>query len=161
MSQTHWKKLTNQDYIGAYALTPGEDLTVTIKSARREMVKSNGGREQECLVVTLEKQKPLILNATNAKTIAKLYGNFIENWAGKQITLYASTTQLAGETVECLRIRSTEPTTAKKTINEDRFSKALASVESGSFTVEKLLSMYELTEDQLARLPKQIAGGTE
>lgn len=24
---THWKKLTNPDYLGAYALQPGEDLT--------------------------------------------------------------------------------------------------------------------------------------
>ena len=38
MAQTHWKKLINPDYIGAYALDPGKDLTVQISQVRREMV---------------------------------------------------------------------------------------------------------------------------
>ena len=31
-SKTHWKKLTNPDYLGAYALEDGEDMIVTIKN---------------------------------------------------------------------------------------------------------------------------------
>jgi hypothetical protein len=158
-TQTHWKKLVNQDYIGAYALTPGEDLTVTIKKVGKREIKGTGGRDQECLVATLDGQKPLILNATNSKTIAKLYGAFIENWEGKQISLFASTTMLAGEQVECLRIRPTVGAPKKRSISEDRLTTALAAVEEGKFTVSTLLEKYELTEAQLARLPKQIEGG--
>lgn len=152
---THWKKLAHNDYIGAYALTPGEDLTVTIKSVARQNVTGSGGRVQDCIVATLEgnKHKPLILNSTNAKTIAKLYGPMIEDWAGKQITLYASTTQLAGEQVECLRIRPAVPgPVAKPAIAEDRFAKALDSIKAGTFTAAKLAERYELTAEQTAQL---------
>jgi hypothetical protein len=109
-------------------------------------------------VASLESQKPLILNATNSKSIQKLYGPYIEDWAGKSITLYASTTQLAGESVECLRIRPTVGKPAKAQISEDRLTKALVNIEAGKFTIAALLEKFELTEEQFARLPKQIEG---
>ena len=37
MSKTHWKLLSNPDYVGAYWLPPGEDVTVTIDFVAREM----------------------------------------------------------------------------------------------------------------------------
>ena len=52
--------------------------------------------------------KPMILNRTNAKSIQALVGSpYVEDWAGHRITLYATTTRLGGEMVECLRIRPT------------------------------------------------------
>lgn len=108
--KTHWKKLVNPDYIGAYSLDDGKDLTVTVEKVVREMVTGDGGKKEECTVAYLKGQKPLILNRTNSKTITKLYNSpYIEDWAGKQITLYATTTRVAGETVECLRIRPQIP----------------------------------------------------
>ena len=89
-TKTHWKKLINPDYIGAYALNPDEDLTVTIDYVQREQVTGSGGKKEECTVAHLVGQKPLILNVTNSKTIAKLYGSYIEDWSGKQITLTGS-----------------------------------------------------------------------
>ena len=90
MAQTHWKKLINPDYIGAYALDPGKDLTVQISQVRREMVTGADGKKEECTVAYLKDQKPMILNVTNCKTIEKLYGPYIEDWNGKYITLYAA-----------------------------------------------------------------------
>ena len=49
MAQTHWKKLINPDYIGAYALDPGKDLTVQISLVRREMVTGADGRVYGCV----------------------------------------------------------------------------------------------------------------
>ena len=107
--KTHWKVLVNPDYIGAYALN-GKDLTVTIEKVIREMVTGDGGKKDECTVAYLKGHKPLILNRTNSKTITKIYNSpYIEDWAGKKITLYPSTTRVAGDTVECLRIRQTAP----------------------------------------------------
>jgi hypothetical protein len=57
-------------------------------------------------------EKGFALNSTNGKTIAALYGNHVEKWAGKKITLYKSMTrnpQGDGE-VECIRVRPTAPT---------------------------------------------------
>lgn len=109
MAQTHWKKLINPDYIGAYALDPGKDLIVQIEQVRREMVTGADGKKEECTVAHLVGQKPLILNVTNCKTIEKLYGPYIEDWGGKYITLYAAKVKAFGDVVEALRIRPKAP----------------------------------------------------
>jgi hypothetical protein len=52
---------------------------------------------------------PLLLNKTNAKTIARLYGNNPSAWTGKLITLFPATTSVGGEDVDCIRIRNETP----------------------------------------------------
>ena len=52
---------------------------------------------------------PLLLNKTNAKTIAQLYGKRPSDWVGRWITLYPSTTDVGGETLDCIRIRNEIP----------------------------------------------------
>jgi hypothetical protein len=151
--KTHWKKLINPDYIGAYALQPGQDMTVTIASVSRQVVVSTGGKKEECTVAKLVGHKPLILNVTNSKSISKLYGPFIEDWAGKKITLYASTAKLAGEMVECLRIRPNMPDEPqqRRALNDDRLNSAILAIKSGTYTCEQL-SAYELTLEQKAKV---------
>jgi hypothetical protein len=56
---------------------------------------------------------PLLLNKTNAKTIAQLYGNKPALWAGKLITLYPTQTEMAGDTVDCIRVRNSVPNAAQ------------------------------------------------
>ena len=111
MSETHWKRLINPDYLGAYSLDPGKDMILTIKAVRREMITGTGGKQEECTVCHWqENQKPMILNRTNCKTISKVCGSpYIEQWAGHRIQIYATTTRMAGEMVECLRIRDKAP----------------------------------------------------
>lgn len=111
MSDTHWKRLINPDYLGAYSLDPGKDMILTIKQVRREVITGTGGKQEECTVCHWqENEKPMILNRTNCKTISKVCGSpYIEKWAGHRVQIYATTTRLAGETVECLRIRDREP----------------------------------------------------
>ena len=88
--KTHWKKLTNPNYLGAYALDDAEDLIVTIKSAGMETITGEGGRKDEGTVIHFEDGvKPMICNATNAKTITKVLGSpYIEDWIGGRIALY-------------------------------------------------------------------------
>lgn len=158
---THWKRLVNPDYIGAYALEPDQDLTVTIDYVQREEVKGTGGKKEECTVAHLVNQKPMILNATNSKTIHKLYGPYIEEWAGKQITLFASTTRMAGETVECLRIRPTVTKPARKRIDDVRLTKAIDSIIAGQYTTEKLRAQFDLTEEQETRVNEAVKAAME
>jgi hypothetical protein len=158
---THWKRLANPEYIGAYALEPDQDLTVTIDYVHREEVKGTGGKKEECTVAHLVNQKPMILNATNSKTIHKLYGPYIEEWAGKQITLFASTTRMAGETVECLRIRPTVTKPARKRIDEVRLTKAIGSIIAGQYTTEKLRAQFDLTDDQETRVNEAVKAAME
>ncbi len=162
-NKTHWKRLMNPDYIGAYSLNEGEDLTVKIDYVVREMITGTGGKKEECTVAHLVGQKPFILNATNSKSIAKLYGVYIEDWAGKPITLFASTTKLAGDTVECLRIRPTVTKRQPPKITDERMKVALDEIKKGNYTAEKLRGNFSLTQDQEAWLTRDIqamAAGT-
>lgn len=112
---THWKNLSNYDYLGAYSIEDNKELVVTIKQIGKELVTGNAGRTENCIVAHFsDSDKPMILNKTNCKTIQKLYGSpHIEDWIGKKIALFASTTQLAGEHVECLRVRPYLPVAEK------------------------------------------------
>jgi DNA-directed RNA polymerase subunit RPC12/RpoP len=105
---THWKKLTNPDYLGAYALEPNQDLVVTIKSVSNELVTGPDGKQETCSVIRFaENVKPMVLNATNSKTITKLFKTpYIEEWTGRKIQLYVQKGVKAfGEIVDALRIR--------------------------------------------------------
>ncbi len=112
-AKTHWKSLVSNDYIGAYSLMQtgkAVDLTVKIKSVVRQIVKGEGGKEDECTVAQLEGQKPMILNRTNCKTITSIYGTpFIQDWAGKTITIYVAKVKVKGEAIDALRIRDMVP----------------------------------------------------
>lgn len=157
MSKTHWKKLMNPEYIGAYWLPEGEDVTVVIDYVVREIITGTGGKKEECTVAHLKGVKPFILNSTNSKTIAKLYGNFIEDWAGKPITLFASTARLAGDTVECLRIRPVVAKRATPPITPERFTKALAAIKAGTYTSSELSAKFILSVDQINALDAALA----
>lgn len=152
--KTHWKRLINPLYLGAYSLAPGCDLTVRITSVGREIVKGTEGKEEECTVAKLHNEKPLILNRTNSKSIAKLYGNYIEDWAGKEITLFATKTKVGKEVVECLRIRAAvTPTEAvKPVLSANRFAAALASVASKERSAEFVRKHFTLTAEQETKL---------
>ena len=105
---THWKKLTNPDYLGAYALEPNQDLIVTIKSVANEVVTGTDGKKETCSVMRfVENVKPMVLNATNSKTISKLLKSpYIEEWSGRKIQLYVETGVKAfGDVVDALRVR--------------------------------------------------------
>lgn len=146
--RTHWKKLVDPRYIGAYALPNGNDLTVTIELVQSEEITMMGGKKEVHSIMYLKGQKPMILNATNSKSIHRLYGPYIEDWVGKQITLHASTAKLGGEMVECLRIRPSVPVREKKPISGERLTAALEQIKAGTYTLAKLRAGFALTDDQ-------------
>ncbi len=109
--KTHWKKLTNPNYIGAHDFQPNQQLEVTIEDVKNELVKCFDGakvKEETCIVARLKgAKKPLIVNKTNAKIIARnLDTPYIEDWMGKSITLYVAKVKAFGESVEAIRVRA-------------------------------------------------------
>lgn len=152
---THWKTYRNPDYLGAYALEPGQELILTIKYAHSETVTGPNNRKDECLVIHFEENvKPMIVNATNAKTITAIYKSpYIENWIGKKIQVFATTVKAFGEHVEALRIRQFEPTEKnKRKLNKDEFERMLKAIDSGKLSIEKAISNYSLTPEQNEKL---------
>jgi len=112
-TKTHWKKLYNPDYLGAYALLDEntgkyKDVVYTIASIRLEPVNGPDGKREECMVMRFAEKgiKPMIVNATNAKTMEKIFGTpIIEDWIGRQVQIGVEQVKAFGETVDALRIR--------------------------------------------------------
>ena len=76
-----------------------------IKSITVEAVKSQEGTEDKVIVRFDKAKKAMILNKTNATTIAKRYGNDTEEWIGQEVVLYPTTCQAFGAEHECIRVR--------------------------------------------------------
>lgn len=111
MDVTHWKSMTDRDWMFAFDLQ-GKEFTLTIDRIEPGNVVGTGGKKTKKPVAFFKESKsgkPLALCATNCKTIEKLYGADIEGWAGKRVTLYPTTTNFGGEVVECIRIRPRLP----------------------------------------------------
>lgn len=110
MSKTNWKKLADKDYLGSWDIENG-DLVLTIKNVEQKKVKNPQGKEELCIVCEwYENYKPMILNATNCKTISKIYNSdYIEDWCGKKVALFVTSVSAFGDTVEAIRIRNFIP----------------------------------------------------
>lgn len=95
----------------------GKDRTYRIKSVQRITEEFRNETTRKALL-WLEDSKgrevplPLVLNATNRNTIIQLYGKRAKkDWPGKCVILFPSTTDVAGETRDCIRVRNYVPGT--------------------------------------------------
>lgn len=112
--KTHWKKMTNTNYFGSWDLEAGKDMIVLIKEVRKETIQNAQGREEKAVAYLDGGLKPLILNTTNLKAIAKALGSpYIEDWAGRKIQLYTEKVAAFGEITEAVRVRDFDPEAAK------------------------------------------------
>ena len=150
--KTHWKKLTNPNYLGAYDFQQGEKRIVTIKEVKQEKVQGSDGKSDDCIVAYFTEGKPMILNVTNCKAIAKAHGtNYIEEWNGLNVTLYVTMVSAFGQTVEALRIEPVKPKSLPS-LTSDRFTKAIKALQDGKVTKESITTKYELTDAQLSQI---------
>lgn len=87
----------------------GKDVVVTIAKVGFSIV----GKEKvnKGIVFFSEFDRGLVLNRTNTKRIIAMYGNETDAWKDKKITLYQSEADFNGNTVPCIRVRDTPPTT--------------------------------------------------
>lgn len=119
MSETHWKKLTDTNYLGSWDLQAGT-ITATIQTVERKMIfNQQKNAEESCVVAEFVggKLKPMILNKTNCKAIQKIAGTpYIERWSGQKIDIYKKKVKAFGEVVDALRVKS--PTNAAPATNE-------------------------------------------
>lgn len=150
-TKTHWKKLQHPDYIGAYELmdgTPNKELTVTITKVAREQITGADGKKEECTVCYLHGQKLMILNSTNQKVMQKLFDSpYIEDWAGKKMTLYVARVKAFGDTVDALRVRPTAPKLPELTPTHEKWQGAMTALKAGNTTIEAIRKNYILSTE--------------
>lgn len=157
--KTHWRKLDNPNYLGAYSLLDGQtkSITVTIEKVVLEDVKNAQGSES-CKVAYLKGQKPMILNATNCKAIESVHGTpFIDDWAGKDIVLYVAKIKAFGEQIDALRVKREKPKTQlpelkpTDTANWDKVVKALVN----GYTIGQIETKWRISESNRVELMNQ------
>lgn len=84
-----------------------QDRPVKVVMAHCEVEKI--GDDKKPVLYFDGKEKGLVLNVTNWRSIAKMYGDDSDGWAGKPITLIPAVTDFRGETTECVRIKPETP----------------------------------------------------
>lgn len=102
----HYQLLFPSKYLKAADLGDRQ-VTVTIEKIVMEELAMRGGRKERKPVITLKgKKKRWVLNRTNADAIAKLHGNYLNDWCGKEVTLCAAKVQFGSQVVDAVRVTS-------------------------------------------------------
>jgi hypothetical protein len=153
--KTHWKKLTNPEYLGAYDFQPSEERVVTVKEIKKAVVTGPDGKKEECIVcVFAEPFKPMVFNVTNCKTMKQITGSdFIEDWTGKKFVVYVTAVKAFGATVDALRIKAV-PVKPVLEIGTPNFDACKKAIKADAANLEKVKQKYEVSAEVEAALSK-------
>lgn len=103
--KTHWRKIAGKEFLIGEMLD-GKEVTLTIDHATQEEVQSQKGKEKKAVIYFKGTTQKMVANVTNMKAIAKELGSpYVEDWAGKQITLIPVSGRFFGEEQEVIRIK--------------------------------------------------------
>jgi hypothetical protein len=91
-------------YIAAADLN-NQNVRVTISRVEIEKI----GDDTKPVIYFKGKQKGLVCNKTNSKTIAQIYGDETDDWAGGELILFPIMTDYQGKPVEAVRVRAPQP----------------------------------------------------
>jgi hypothetical protein len=101
----HYRLMYPSEYLNAADLL-GKEFKVVIARVEMEEVPGVDGQKKSKPVVHFAKgHKRFPLPKTCAKVMAGKFGPNTEDWIGKTITVYPTTCQAFGQTVECVRVR--------------------------------------------------------
>lgn len=92
----------------------GRNVAVTIAGYEQALIDN----KQKYLLTFKGGKKALVLNKTNAKNIAKLYGDDLDGWVGQPIVLFEAMVDFQGETVAAIRVKAPPPK-AKTSAQQD------------------------------------------
>jgi hypothetical protein len=123
MTKTHWREIKQTEYLGGHDLADGKggfrEIVVPIKRAMKKKVQDIQGDSTDELVLEFaDGTKPMIMNVTNSRVLAKLLKTaYIEDWAGKEIVIGTEKVKAFGEVFDALRIRPYLPKKQAPTVN--------------------------------------------
>lgn len=124
--KTHYRKAFNSPYLSSADIV--EPTVLIISHVRLEPDKSNKTKDNFNTAYFTEREirpgedlKPMVLNATNSRTMRSLTGSaFIDDWNNIPVTIYVDPNVRFGrDTVEGLRISTEKPRTSKKELTPE------------------------------------------
>ena len=124
--KTHYRKAFNSPYLSSADIV--EPMTFTVQCVVLEKDRTKKSTDlfntiywKEREIRTGEELKPMILNATNSRTMKNLTGSpYIDDWGGIGVTVYVdSNVRFGRDTVEGLRISTEKPNIRKPELVKD------------------------------------------
>lgn len=166
--KTHYRKAFDSPYLSSADIV---DMTVlTIKCVKFESDRTKKTKDSfntahfaERELRPGEKLKPMILNATNSKVLAKLTGTpFIEDWVNVPVAIYVDKAVKFGrDTVEGLRISPKAP--GRKQLTPE-MATAWANAKAAYLrdgNLESVMSRVAISDEHIAQLKAECASQEE
>ena len=152
--KTHYRKVFKSDHLGVADLEEmieeKKPLVFTISHVRMEQGTRVAGKKIDCNVAYfVGNVKPLVLNATNSKTMKQLTGSsFLEDWAGVSIALYIQNNiKFGNDVVDGVRISSSLPKAKYNLVPDcDKWETAKQRAKEG-MTLDQFRQHYQLTDE--------------
>ena len=83
----------------------GKSCTMTIRTCVLEDLGQGNERERKPVLYFQKAQKGLVLNKTNANTVAKAYGDDTAGWEGRPVEIFPTQVEYKGQMVDGIRLR--------------------------------------------------------
>jgi hypothetical protein len=104
------------NFLKAEDLPFGKDVVVTIDSVTLETLGQGQQAEQKFIVSFRNREKTLVLNKTNFKSIVAATGiDDTDGWGGRQIALFVMDVEYQGKMMPAIRVRPRAPQPAAAT----------------------------------------------
>lgn len=97
-------------YLRASDLDGEEEARFKIRAVTEETLGTD--REHKLVIWFSNDKRGYVTNRTALRVLAPAFGDDTSLWAGKIIILYRTTTEMAGKTLPCLRVRIPAPKAA-------------------------------------------------
>lgn len=164
MEKTHYRKAFNSPYLSSADIV--EPTVLTIARVRLEPDRTKKTKDQFNTAYFVEKEirhgeelKPMILNATNSRTMKSLTGSsFIDDWNNVPVTVYVDNNVRFGrDTVEGLRISTEQPRLTKPTLKDagEQWHNAVAAYKrDGNF--DAIEARVVVTDEQKERIRNEV-----
>ena len=162
--KTHYRKAFDSPYLSSADIVDAVVLTVshvTLSSDATKKTKDlfNTAHFVEKEIRRGEKLKPMILNATNSKTMKQLTGShFIDDWQNVRVTIYVDhAVRFGKESVEGLRISPHAPESVKRVITPElvKFWAGAKAAYKRDGNLDSVLEKVDISDEHQAQLVKE------
>lgn len=163
--KTHYRKAFDSPYLSSADIV--EPTVLTIRCVRLELDKTKKTKDEFNTAYFVEKElrqgetlKPMILNATNSKTMKQLTGSpFIDDWTNVAVTIYVDgSVRFGKETVEGLRISPHAPEKRKQALTpamEKGWARAKEAFKRDG-NLNSVLKVMDMTQEHQQQLINEV-----
>jgi len=154
---THWKNLFAKKcmLLGSHNLNEGEELVLQIANVGISEIKNQNGKTEKVPVLQFNNCAPMVLNITNTRTIASMYGEHYDKWIGCYIQLFSAMIKVKGIQQSALRVRPKIPNVG---IDTSQYEKQIRACKTMNELKNMFMSIPTSARGQLTALKDEMKG---